>query len=158
MHNVLIHVGKSKRDGAKVGSGRYPLGSGKRPYQGKAKELFIRANTKSIQTKKGSENITPATGIFRETENISRNASRIASRNPGKKLKNINFSDMSDNELKREINRMRLERDYEFLIADKNNVRTGREKLADILETAGDIAAIGVSVAMILGIVNDLKN
>jgi dephospho-CoA kinase len=29
----LIHFGVSKRDGAKVGSGRYPLGSGERPYR-----------------------------------------------------------------------------------------------------------------------------
>lgn len=29
----FAHVGRSKRDGAKVGSGRYPLGSGKEPYQ-----------------------------------------------------------------------------------------------------------------------------
>lgn len=29
----IAHVGRSKRDGAKVGSGRYPLGSGKNPNQ-----------------------------------------------------------------------------------------------------------------------------
>lgn len=29
----FAHVGRSKRDGAKVGSGRYPLGSGKNPNQ-----------------------------------------------------------------------------------------------------------------------------
>lgn len=29
----IYHFGVSKRNGAKVGSGRYPLGSGKRPYQ-----------------------------------------------------------------------------------------------------------------------------
>lgn len=31
----VYHFGVSKRDGAKVGSGRYPLGSGDRPYQRK---------------------------------------------------------------------------------------------------------------------------
>lgn len=156
MSNVLIHVGRSKRDGARVGSGRFPLGSGERPYQGKAKEMFVRANTKSLQTKKGSENITPATGILRETENISRNASNIANRGRSRGS-NIDFSGMSDNQLRQEINRMRLERDYEILLSDKNNVRTGREKLADILDTAGDVAAIGVSAAMIVGILNELK-
>ena len=30
---TLEHVGVSKRDGAKVGSGRYRLGSGENPYQ-----------------------------------------------------------------------------------------------------------------------------
>ena len=32
----LMHSGRSKRDGAKIGSGRYPLGSGERPFQGEA--------------------------------------------------------------------------------------------------------------------------
>lgn len=31
--DILMHVGVSKRDGAPVGSGRYPLGSGENPYQ-----------------------------------------------------------------------------------------------------------------------------
>lgn len=30
---VLMHYGKSKKDGAIIGSGRYPLGSGEEPYQ-----------------------------------------------------------------------------------------------------------------------------
>lgn len=34
----LMHSGRSKRDGAKIGSGRYPLGSGARPFQGEAGE------------------------------------------------------------------------------------------------------------------------
>ena len=29
----LFHEGVSKKDGAKIGSGRYPLGSGENPYQ-----------------------------------------------------------------------------------------------------------------------------
>lgn len=29
----ILHEGVSKRDGARIGSGRYPLGSGNRPYQ-----------------------------------------------------------------------------------------------------------------------------
>lgn len=31
--NYLAHIGVGKLNGAKIGSGRYPLGSGKRPYQ-----------------------------------------------------------------------------------------------------------------------------
>lgn len=32
-YDYLVHEGRSKRDGAKIGSGRYPLGSGENPYQ-----------------------------------------------------------------------------------------------------------------------------
>lgn len=35
----VAHVGRSKRDGAKVGSGRYPLGSGKNPNQHEKKSI-----------------------------------------------------------------------------------------------------------------------
>ena len=31
--NALMHYGRSKRDGAPKGSGRYPWGSGENPYQ-----------------------------------------------------------------------------------------------------------------------------
>lgn len=31
--DILMHVGVSKKDGAPIGSGRYPLGSGENPYQ-----------------------------------------------------------------------------------------------------------------------------
>lgn len=33
MNDYISHIGRSKQDGAPVGSGRYPLGSGKDPYQ-----------------------------------------------------------------------------------------------------------------------------
>lgn len=33
VEDFLMHSGRSKVDGAPVGSGRYPLGSGERPYQ-----------------------------------------------------------------------------------------------------------------------------
>lgn len=35
---IILHSGVSKLNGAKVGSGRYPLGSGKRPYQNAPEE------------------------------------------------------------------------------------------------------------------------
>lgn len=33
MQDYIAHYGRSKRNGAEVGSGRYPLGSGDRPFQ-----------------------------------------------------------------------------------------------------------------------------
>lgn len=33
LQNEIVHEGRSKRDGAPVGSGRYPLGSGETPFQ-----------------------------------------------------------------------------------------------------------------------------
>lgn len=53
--NVLMHTGKSKLDGAKIGSGRYPLGSGERPNQhrgGIFSKLFKPKNEKHFDKKK----------------------------------------------------------------------------------------------------------
>ena len=44
----LVHSGRSKRDGAKIGSGRYPLGSGKRPFQGDSPEQMSAARRLGI--------------------------------------------------------------------------------------------------------------
>jgi hypothetical protein len=51
----LMHSGRSKRDGAKVGSGRYPLGSGERPFQNgggpkERKRLFGRKKKEPVDT------------------------------------------------------------------------------------------------------------
>ena len=61
----LMHVGRSKRDGAPVGSGRYPLGSGDKPFQhatdflGRIKELQSEGLTeKEIATYLGLESTT----------------------------------------------------------------------------------------------------
>lgn len=42
--DVLIHEGVSKRDGAEIGSGRFPLGSGENPYQHQEETLSMRVS------------------------------------------------------------------------------------------------------------------
>lgn len=59
----LVHSGRSKRDGAKIGSGRYPLGSGERPFQGEANskqrhKLFGRTKKKKSQTEEPKKPLT----------------------------------------------------------------------------------------------------
>jgi len=58
MNDFLMHAGVSKRDGAKVGSGRYPLGSGKRPYQGTGGKPMSRREQRR-QAKKAKKNSSP---------------------------------------------------------------------------------------------------
>jgi DNA-binding CsgD family transcriptional regulator len=53
-NDVLMHYGRSKKDGAIVGSGRYPLGSGDDPYQ--HEEGFNEAVRKLLKT------VNPETG------------------------------------------------------------------------------------------------
>ena len=58
---VLMHYGKSKKDGAIIGSGRYPLGSGDDPYQ--HEEGF------NVTVRKLKKSINPETGkLYSERE------------------------------------------------------------------------------------------
>ena len=58
---VLMHYGKSKKDGAIIGSGRYPLGSGDDPYQ--HEEGF------NVTVRKLKKTVNPETGkLYSERE------------------------------------------------------------------------------------------
>ena len=69
----LYHYGVSKKDGAKVGSGRYPLGSGEDPYQHaddlineverKRKEGFTYTDPKDGKTYTGDTAIAKSMGM-----------------------------------------------------------------------------------------------
>lgn len=56
MEYYLIHSGRSKLNGAKVGSGRYPLGSGARPYQDyPSRQKLTRKQKKVVKLKAKQE-------------------------------------------------------------------------------------------------------
>ena len=58
---------------------------------------------------------------------------------------------MSDSDLAREIDRLNLEQQYARLQA--SDIQRGKIRAADVLDTAGDIIAIGASsVALAVGI------
>ena len=76
--------------------------------------------------------------------NIARSS---AQRKRDKAKRKMDVSSMSDQELQREINRMSLERTYKQLKTE--NVSSGRDYASSILQTAGDVLAIGASAASI---------
>lgn len=86
----------------------------------------------------------------------SRLASRSAQKAREKAAKEIDVSNMSDDELRRRINRMNLERQYKSMSAEE--VASGRTYASDVLANAGDVLAVGASaVAIIAGIHTILK-
>ena len=63
----LAHAGRSKRDGAKIGSGRYPLGSGDRPYQGDpAKAARVKRERKGLFGRKKKNKAVEETELTAE--------------------------------------------------------------------------------------------
>lgn len=69
--------------------------------------------------------------------------------------KEHNVSSMSNEELQREINRMNLERNYRQLKMEQMD--TGRDRVADYLDVAGDILVGAASAATIMMAIHQIK-
>lgn len=102
---------------------------------------------KSGKSSKEKASIISNTG--RQVKNISQNASNIARRfeGKGKKKTSSNVKKMTDEELRKNVNRMNLERQYDQLKSEELN--SGKIYASDVLDTVGDVAAIAASVATI---------
>lgn len=121
---------------------------------GKAKDYAKKMNEKSIKTK--TENISPATQVLRESKNITDHTRNIADRTKTPRRKH-DSSNMTDKELRDEINRLNLEKQYDMLLTERENIDSGKTKVIEILDTAGDALAIAASAAVILSVINQLK-
>ena len=84
------------------------------------------------------------------------NIARLVGNKKREKLKSdVDVSSMSDEELRQKINRMSLEKQYRSLSTE--NVRTGSDRVQDVLSVAGDVMAIGASAAMIAGAIYKIR-
>lgn len=111
----------------------------------------------TIKTGKDRPNKSPAEKITDETEEIISGVSRISStvakvRSSGKREEKV----LSDEELRKRISRLELERRYADL--SSLDVTRGKITASDILDTAGDLIGIVGGVATIIGIVKKLKS
>ena len=149
------------------GSGRYPEGSGKNPFQhigaGKSpfrsfdKEEWFRQDVKTGKDKapvSKSEKVTrSARDIIDEASNAT---GRMASIERQKQSRKSDASKLSDKELNDAIRRMRLEREYNQLKA--SDISNGFDKVHEILAIAGSVAGIAASAATIASIFYGIKN
>ena len=88
---------------------------------------------------------------------ITRNTSNAAANNLNKtkrvNLDKTDLSKMSDEELKKKVNRMMLESQY----MDAYNIETGKGKVEKFLDTAGKVASIAGTAASIAMLVKGYK-
>lgn len=73
------------------------------------------------------------------------------------KSKDWDVNNKTDQELRNEVNRMLLENQY-INLKNQRTAKTGREYLNDVLSVAGDVLAIGASVAAIYQAVWTIRN
>ena len=90
---------------------------------------------------------------------MSRTGARLADKAARKKaaraVSRIDTSKMSDEQLRQAVNRMNLERSYKALVGEQ--ISNGKSYAADLLDTVGDVVAIGSSAAAILVAIHALK-
>lgn len=96
----------------------------------------------------------------REAANIARSgseaANRMARQKQEKAKKDVDVEKMSDDELRRAINRYNLEQQYKSIKV--NDVGAGERAFADILQSASTILSIGASAAAIAVAIHQIKS
>ena len=121
--------------------------------------------TDSDATEKEFDN---SINMIREGQNITSSLSVLA-RDPKKGSNRSNpketkfevpgpYSNLSDDELRKIVNRMQLERQYGDLSGDTKYTLTGREKTREYLQTIGALLGIGVSALTIYKLIQRKNN
>ena len=108
--NYLEHYGIPRR------SGRYPWGSGSRPFQGDSPAAKSSGKTKT-SGKSGK------TGLFKKGKTKTESSEE-------------DISEISSEDLQKRIDRIQLEQKYRELISKPKTISKGREVLTSILETS----------------------
>ena len=121
---------------------------------------------RSIKKGKDKEKSSPAEemargarDITRDSKNALRSVEKLANqkKNSDQAYNQANKArKMSDQELRNEINRIKMEKEYVSLTSQDTNA--GWEKAQNILEVAGDVASIALTVLGIIATVKKLKH
>lgn len=112
------------------------------------------ANASKYQRDQKTQSVySSASSSARSLANI---ATRSATAARERAKSNIDLRAVSDSDLKAMINRLSMEKQYRDLATETTG--TGRKKLSDMLQTAGDVLAVGASAAAIIGAIHQYKS
>lgn len=154
--NYLIHYGILGQKWGKRNGPPYPLSS----EQQSSSERKAKAGRWFNPTVKGGKdkpNISPAEKIAKESKNISDSSKDILNKF---KSSNSNQSSkaaqkMSDEELRRAINRIELERRYDSLT--REDTKDGFDIASLVLDDIGSITAIAASTFAVISVIKGMK-
>jgi hypothetical protein len=151
--------------GQKWGVRRFQNPDGTRTALGKKHERESIGNridkeklfAQTIKGGKDRPNVSPAEKLAKEAGSISTEVGKIAKTvKKAKDVKNGRESKkLSDQELKKRIERLNLEKQYESLMED--DYTRGHVTANDILSTVGSVVTIGASVATMIAVASTLK-
>jgi len=104
-----------------------------------------------------SQNLNDSVKLLKETNQLVKNVENIIPRDQGTKLYS-NHPELTDNELRNKINRLKTEHEYSDLVGETKYIKSGSEKAREILQTVGSSIAIVGSAAMVAATVHGMMN
>lgn len=128
--NYLEHYGIPRR------SGRYPWGSGSRPFQGDSPAAKSSGKTKT-SGKSGK------TGLFKKGKTKTESSEE-------------DISKISSEDLQKRINRIQLEKQYRDLTSKPKTISRGRQVLTSILESSSKNVGTQLATYMMGSMVNSV--
>ena len=128
--NYLEHYGIPRR------SGRYPWGSGSRPFQGDSP-----ANKSSGKTKTSGK--SGKTGLFKKGKTKTESSKE-------------DLSKISSEDLQKRIDRIQLEQKYRELTSKPKTISKGRQVLYNILETSSKNVGTQLATYLMGNMVNSV--
>lgn len=151
-YNDLYHFGIK---GMKWGVRRYenPDGTltelGKARYGSKAeKDPDNKGYYRDVEASQDALNASKAAKGGSQAANAAGNiANRAREKERAKAKAKIDLSNMSDEEIRKRVNRMNLERQYKDLLT--SDVGAGKAAVKDFLDTVGDVITIAGGIAVI---------
>ena len=171
MDNVLIHHGIlgqkwgirrfQNKDGTLTAAGRRRLFNQQITYdeQGNIKESDRNRARGAVHQTTATDYRNLSSGLQSAksvTNTISNIEKQSADRKRAKIANEFNLSDMSDKELREAVNRLNMEKQYKTLKTE--NISTGNDYIANILSTAGDVLAVGASLASIAVAIHTIRS
>ena len=163
-NNELYHWGKK---GMKWGVRRYQNEDGTLTEAGKKR--YARDQRENSGKKKGDkvgqadpdrwvrEDLTRSRKLTEETGQLVGKLESANSRSmKNVRVQKMDLSSMTDKQMRDEINRALLERQYNEMFAPRKSTR-GREYVGQVLETAGTVLGVGASALGIALAIKELK-
>lgn len=166
MENSLTHYGIK---GQKWGVRRFQNKDGTRTAAGKkrARELSNDELKDAITRKtleRSYDKLHKTTSKVEKTKRVVDASSQLV--NTAKQIeresrpapKKMDLSKMTDQQLRERINRANLERQYQDMFGQSEQVSKGRAFAKDLLETSGSVLAVGSSALAIALAIKELKS
>lgn len=154
---TLTNAGK-KRYAKDAASKEYDLQDADGTYY-RTNKKGKRTNLQAEPRRYAIEDTQAAKRVLDDSSQALNKAKNISSRELRRQSKNkMDLSNMTDQEMREQINRAMLERQYNEMFAEPSKAQKGRERADRVLEVAGDIVVMSASIVTIAAGIMELKD